>query len=158
MRSNRLTNIFKKADNSILELWGEFLKSAIYVLNRTLSSSPSSNSSKKTPYELFYKKKPNIENLRVIGCRAYAHIPDCKRKKLDSKAIPCWLVGYGEETKGWRLWDPASRNIILSRDVIFDENLLISDFKDDHNPKTSKQADCTLLDPFLLATQILGLV
>ena len=158
MRSNRLTNLFRKTNNSILELWGEFLKSAIYVLNRTLSCSNTSNSSTKTPYELFYKKKPNIENLRVIGCRAYVHVPDCKRKKLDSKATPCWLVGYGEETKGWRLWDPVSRKIILSRDVIFDEHLLISDFRDDSYHNASNQSYGTILDPFLLATGILGLV
>lgn len=97
-----------------MELWGEFLRSAIYVLNRTISTV-----STKTPFEMFFGKKPNIENLRVIGCRAYAHVPDEKRKKLDSKATPCWLVGYGEETKGWILWDPESRKFILSRDVTF---------------------------------------
>ena len=158
MRSNRYTNLFKKADNSTLELWGEFLRSAIYVLNRTLSSSTSSNSSTKTPFELFFKRKPNIEHLRVIGCRAYVHVADCKRKQLDLKAIPCWLVGYEEETKGWKLWDPISRKIILSRDVTFDEQLLISDFKSDSISNSQKQSDGTPLDPFLLATEILNLV
>ncbi len=159
MRSNRFTNLFKKTDVSILKLWGEFLRSAIYVLNRTLSSSSSSNSSSKTPFEIFFKKKPSVEHLRVIGCRAYVHIPDCKRKKLDPKAIPCWLVGYGEETKGWKLWDPVSRKIILSRDVTFDENLLICDVRVDTNQNTLKQTDCALLfDPFLLAAEILHLV
>lgn len=157
MRNNRYTDVFKKTNNHILELWGEFLKSAIYVLNRTLSTSVTSNSSLKTPFELFFKKKPNIKNLRVIGCRAYVHIPDCKRKKLDPKAIPCWLVGYGEETKGWRLWDPSSRKVILSRDVTFDEHLLINDFKDEQIQNSTKQSDCTLVHPFLLATEILNM-
>jgi hypothetical protein len=86
------------------------------------------------------------------------HIPDCKRKKLDPKAIPCWLVGYGEETKGWRLYDPVSKKIIISRDVTFDEQLLISDFKDSTERNKTKQSDCTLLfDPFLLSTEILNL-
>jgi hypothetical protein len=69
------------------------------------------------------------------------HIPDCKRKKLDPKAIPCWLVGYGEESKGWRLYDPVSKKIIISRDVTFDEQLLISDFKDSTERNKSKQSD-----------------
>ena len=131
------------------------MKSAIYVLNRTLSSTPSSNSSTNTPFKIFYKKKPNIDNFNAIGCRAYVHIPDCKRKKLDSKAIPCWLVGYGEETKGWILYDPVSRKIILSRNVTFEELLLISDFKDGTERNKSKHSDCTLLfDPFVLSTEI----
>ena len=40
------------------------MKSAIYVLNRTLSSTPSSNSSTNTPFKIFYKKKPNIDNFK----------------------------------------------------------------------------------------------
>jgi hypothetical protein len=51
----------------------------------------------KTPHGLFYKKRPKNENLRVIGCSADVHVPDCKRKKLDSKATHCLLVGYGED-------------------------------------------------------------
>ena len=36
MRSSKLTNLFKKGDRFILELWGDLLKSAIHVLNGTL--------------------------------------------------------------------------------------------------------------------------
>ena len=158
MRSNRYTNIFKKANNATLELWGEFLKSAVYILNRTLSTSNASNTSSKTPFELLFNQKPNLENLRVVGCRAYVHIPECNRKKLDTKAIPCWLVGYGEETKGWRLWDPVSRKIILSRDVVFDENLLISDFNVSPTTETENKSEYVPFDPFLLSTEILNLV
>ena len=152
MRTNKHTNLFKNESNPALELWGEFLRSAVYVLNRTISSS-----STITPFELLFGRKPNIENLRVIGCRAYAHVPDAKRKKLDAKATPCWLVGYGEETKGWILWDPESRKYILSRDVTFNENLLIGDVKE-HKSSRQKDPECSLFDPFLLATKILGLV
>jgi hypothetical protein len=35
------------------------------------------------------------------------------------------------------LWDPKSRKFLLSRDVIFDENLLIGDVKD-RNQRTEK--------------------
>lgn len=118
-------------------------------MNRTLSSS-----STKTPFELFYKKKPNLDNLRVIGCRAYAHIPDRLRKKLNPKAVPCWLVGYNEEIEGWKLWEPVSRKFITSRDVIFNEDLLINDFDGDEK----KLNESSLFDPLLLTTEILGLV
>jgi hypothetical protein len=157
MRTNKFTNLFKKADHSILELWGEFLRSAVYVLNRTLSCSSSSNSSLKTPHELFFDQKPDISHLRIIGCRGYPLIPKAKHRKLDPKGIPCWLVGYGEETKGWRLWDPVTRKIILSRDVTFDENLLISDFKEDSDPHATRQSQHNLINPYLLASKILGL-
>lgn len=136
---------------------GRVLKIVIYVLNRTLSCSSSSNSSTKTPHELFFNQKPDISYLRVIGCRGYPHIPKAKHRKLDPKCFPCWLVGYGEETKGWRLWDPVTRKIILSRDVIFEEGLLISDFKVDSNSHAPKLSQYNLVNPYLLASEILSL-
>ena len=59
MRSNRYTNLFKKADNSTLELWGEFLRSAIYDRNRTLSSSARPLTHQpKNPLNSFSKESP----------------------------------------------------------------------------------------------------
>jgi hypothetical protein len=78
MKTNKETYIFKRTKNSALELWGEFLRSVIYVLNRTIPKKSST-----TPFELFFGRKPNLENHRVIGCHAYAHVPDNIRKKLD---------------------------------------------------------------------------
>lgn len=158
MRSSKLTNLFKKGDRSILELWGKFLKSAIHVLNRTFSCNPSSSSSTKTPHEVLFNEKPDISHLRIIGCRAYVHVPAANHRKLEPKRIPCWLVGYGDSTKGWKMWDPATRKFIFSRDVTFNEDLLIRDFSDDSNHHANKQTENLLFDPFLLVTEILGLV
>ena len=41
----------------------------------------------------------------------YAHVPKDERKKLDSKAKRCILLGYGAETKGYRLYDPEKRRV-----------------------------------------------
>ena len=102
MRNTQLqSTLLKKGNKRTLELWGGFLLSTVYVLNRTISSR-----SNMTPYEMFFNKKPNVANLRVMGCRAYVHVPEQLRKKLDSKAQPGWLVGYGEDTKGWIIWEP----------------------------------------------------
>lgn len=92
---------------------------------------------------MIFNKKPNVANLRVIGCRAYVHVPEQLRKKLESKAKPGWLVGYGKETKGWIIWEPISRKFIMSRDVIFNEDLLINDF----NEETKEKHIC-LFNPF----------
>ncbi|GJT89263.1 zinc finger, CCHC-type containing protein [Tanacetum coccineum] len=40
---------------------------------------------KTTPYELWYKKRPNLSFLRVWGCRAVVRLPDPKRKTLGEK-------------------------------------------------------------------------
>ena len=153
MRSNKHTNIFKSSEKSKLELWGVFFQGAVYVLNRTLTCT-----STKTPFERLYNRKPSIEDFRVPGCRAYYRVPTPLHGKIDAKEIPCWFVGYARETtKGWILWNPAAREFICSRDVTFDESLLISDVPE---LKTEKSDDlsCKPFDPLLIVTEVIGLV
>jgi hypothetical protein len=75
-----------------------------------------------TPFEIIEKRKPDYSILRVFGCRAYAHVDRKARKSLDSHVVPCIFLGYPEDFRGWRLWDPRAKRIIISRDVIWDEN------------------------------------
>lgn len=54
----------------------------------------------------------------------YVHIPKQTRKKLDPKAIKCIFVGYGENIKGFRVWNPVKNTVDVSRDVVFCENVV----------------------------------
>jgi len=36
-------------------------------------------------------------------------------------SVCCVLLGVNEESKGYRLYDPATKKIIISRDIIFEE-------------------------------------
>jgi hypothetical protein len=63
-----------------------------------------------------------LSHLKVFGCVAYAHVPDQLRKKLDDKAEKCIFVGYSEETKAYKLYNPQTQKVIISRDVTFDED------------------------------------
>ena len=59
-------------------LWGEALKTAVYILNRVPSKAVA-----KTPYELWTGKKPSIRHLHVWGCPAQARPYGPNEKKLD---------------------------------------------------------------------------
>lgn len=50
------------------------------------------------------------------------HIPNNKRKKLDKKSIKCILLGTSEESKAYRMYDPVSKKVLVSRDVVFVES------------------------------------
>lgn len=52
------------------ELWGEAIRTAIYLINRTETSILPGN---KTPAEIWYRQKPNLEKFRVFGCDAYSY-------------------------------------------------------------------------------------
>ena len=60
----------------------------------------------------------------MFGCEAWARIPDEKRKALLPKSEKCIFVGYSKDVKGYRILQPHSHDIIIRRDVKFDENLL----------------------------------
>lgn len=72
----------------------------------------------KTPLELWTGKKPDVSNLRVFGSPAMVHVPKVKRTKWQKKSKKMILVGYGDNTKGYRLYDCHTNTVITSRDVV----------------------------------------
>jgi hypothetical protein len=78
--------------------WTEAVRTAVYIQNRI--------GHKVLPYEKYFGMKPNLRHLRVFGSIAYMHIPKEKRKKLDAKAEKCILVGYSDEQKGYKCYNP----------------------------------------------------
>jgi len=75
-----------------------------------------------TPQEAWSGHKPSVTHLRVFGCVAYAKIPDARRTKLDDKSEKCIFVGYSERKMGYKLYNPITKKVIMSRDVIFEED------------------------------------
>ncbi|KMQ87101.1 transposon unclassified [Lasius niger] len=61
----------------------------------------------------------DLKNLQVFGTEAYVHIPKEKRKKWDLKGEKGIFVGYGETTKGYRVYFPEKETVEIKRDVIF---------------------------------------
>jgi len=41
--------------------------------------------------------------------------------KLDDKSFPCILLGLSNESKGYRLFDLKTKTIVVSKDVMFEE-------------------------------------
>ena len=112
------------------KFWAEALSTAAYLRNRC----PTKAIDGMTPYEAWTSVKPTVKHLRVFGCDAFAHVTKDERHKLDSKSKKCILLGYGEETKGYRLYDPEKRKVFYSRDVKFNEN--------EREKETPKTTDC----------------
>jgi hypothetical protein len=86
---------------------------AVYILNRC----PTKSVKSRVPQEALTGLKHNVAHLKVFGCVAYTHVPDELRRKLDKKGYKCIFVGYSEETKGYKLYDPITRKVIINRDV-----------------------------------------
>ncbi|GJR36220.1 zinc finger, CCHC-type containing protein [Tanacetum coccineum] len=56
-----------------------------------------------TPYELWTKRKPNLNYLRVWGCSAVVKLPVPKLETLGKRGIEYIFVGYAEYSKAFRI-------------------------------------------------------
>lgn len=74
-----------------------------------------------TPFEMLFKRKPNLEHMKIFGCECYAHVPKANRRKLDDTGVKCRFLGYSNDQKGYRLLSIESGKIINSRSVTFVE-------------------------------------
>ena len=97
--------------------WAEAVATAVYIMNRT----PTAAVHGMTLEEMYTGQKPDISHLKVFGCIAYVHVPDEKRTKLDPKAEKCIFIGYALHQKGYRCYNPSTRKMQVSKDVVFDE-------------------------------------
>ena len=98
-------------------LWGEGIRHSTYLLNRIATRALKDL----TPYEAYRGKKPNVSHLRVFGCICYAKIESKLLKKLDDRSRLLVHLGTEPGSKAYRLLDPQTRRIVVSRDVVFDE-------------------------------------
>lgn len=103
------------------KLWGEAAVTAVYTLNRVMNS----NTKPKTPYELYFGRKPRISHMRVFGARCFMKLQEKKRsgyqKKLEPRSTAMVMVGYDRDFT-YRLFEPQSGKVFLSREVVFDES------------------------------------
>lgn len=99
------------------EMWGEAARVACYILNRCPTEALPNG---KTPHEMWFSKKPDLQRMHLFGCIAYAKILT-NLKKLDSRTKKYIHVGY--QPNGYRLWDANSRKIVYARDVIFENEM-----------------------------------
>ena len=81
---------------------------AVYIQNRI--------EDKVSIHGLYFKR-----NLRILGSRAYVHVPYEKQRKLDPKLEKCILVGYSLEQKGYNRYNHRTKKVRVNRDVEFDE-------------------------------------
>jgi hypothetical protein len=77
-------------------------------------------------------------SLHNFCCIAYAHVPEELRRKLDNRSEKCIFIGYNEQSKAYRLYNPVTKKFVVRRDVKFLEEKSWSDQEnetmDNQNP------------------------
>ncbi|CAA7019223.1 unnamed protein product [Microthlaspi erraticum] len=111
-------------------LWPDAARWTAYVLNRSFTKAVTGM----VPEERWSGFKPRVDYFRVFGSVAHVHVPEQRRIKLDDRSQKCILLGVSEESKAYRLYDPSTKKIVVSRDVFFEE-----DAKWEWNTSTAEQ-------------------
>jgi hypothetical protein len=97
--------------------WGEAVLTAVFILNRSFTRSIDGM----TPYEAWHDTKPDVRFLRVFGCVGHVKNVRPHLQKLDDRSVPMVLVGYEVGSKAYRMYEPSTKCLHVSRDVVFDE-------------------------------------
>ena len=103
-------------------VWGEACLTAVHIINRL----PSSVLGNVSPFERLYHTTPDYNSLKVFGCACFVLLQSHEYTKLEPRARLCCFLGYGNEHKGFRCWDPISQRIRISCHVVFWEHIMFS--------------------------------
>jgi hypothetical protein len=76
-----------------------------------------------TPHHALFGTPPRYDHLRVFGCACYPNTATTASHKLATRSTPCVFLGYSPDHKGYRCFDLASRRVLISRHVVFDESV-----------------------------------
>ena len=95
---------------------------------------------------------PDVGHLRIFGCSVYIHIPKEKRSNLEPSGKKGTFVEYSETSKAYRIYIPIQRQIEVSQDVTFDEEVPFKRSREYHmeidgeDLEALRDADCSTLD------------
>ncbi|KAM2493476.1 hypothetical protein PS1_044874 [Malus domestica] len=101
--------------------WAEAVNYACHIINRL----PSAVIQGKTPMEVWTgKPSTDYDYIHIFGSPTYFHVTE---NKLDPRAKMAIFLGFSNGVKGYRLWCPEMKKLVISRDVTFDEESMFRD-------------------------------
>ena len=103
--------------------WAKAMFTVVHIINL----SPSVPLDGDIPQRVSTGKDVSYKHLRVFGCKAFSHIPRDERSQLAKTIKQYIFLGYSEDEFGYRFWDPISKKVTRSRDVVFFEDQTIED-------------------------------
>jgi hypothetical protein len=117
--------------------WALAMPAAVHVRNRVHSSGAGGVS-----FTLTTGRRADMSSMRVFGCPAYVHVDKSQRRKLDDRAWKGVFLGYASESPAWLLYNPATRRVVSSRIVVFDETDVLSMGESNAEQCNDDEEDC----------------
>lgn len=97
---------------------GEVVVTAVYLLNRVSCMGIQG----RTAFEVWYWKKLAVHHSKVFRYIIYLRNTTTPHlKELDEQGQKMIFVGYERGTKAFRAYDPITKCVTITQDVVFDE-------------------------------------
>ena len=99
--------------------WVDAFLTSIFIIN----SLPTKVLDYSSPYERLFQRSPDFSYFRTFSCQCFPCLRPYSLDKLSFRSKPCIFIGYCSNHKGFRCFDPSSKRVYISRNVIFDEGI-----------------------------------
>jgi len=70
------------------------------------------------------KQKPDYSSMHIFGCACWPNLQPYNAHKLQFLSTQCVFLGYNNLHKGFKCLEVSTHLIYISRDVVFDEEVL----------------------------------
>ena len=127
-----------------LQFWADVVDIVVYLIKRGTSNDLDGG----IPKEEWTDKMVSYSFLRTFGSKTFVHVDKENRTNLESKSKKCTFIGYGVDYFGYCLWDYENNKIIMSRDVVFNENVMYKD-QLQGNKEEKENIEYTMLDEII---------
>ena len=104
--------------NVARNLWGETVNTACHTVNRVYFRP----GTKKTPYELWKGKKPNVKYFRIFESTCFILKDRENVGKFDSRSDEGIFLGYSSTSKAYRVYNKRTMKIMETVNVVIDES------------------------------------
>lgn len=104
-----------------IKFWPFAISAAAYLRNRLPHESLPEHAS---PYEMCFRRRPDVSHLRVFGCLAYPMLQPDQRESgpWATRSAAGIFLGYSTQTNfGYLVYLPEARRVVVAREVRFAE-------------------------------------
>ncbi|XP_075669659.1 uncharacterized protein LOC142639349 [Castanea sativa] len=118
-------------------LWGEAVNTACHTVNKVYFRP----GTKKTPYELWKGRKPNVKYFRIFGSTCFILKDRENVGKFDSRSDEGIFLGYSSTSKAYRVYNKRTMKVMEMVNVVIDES------SDSCSKKINKELPKEILPP-----------
>ena len=103
----------------VRNLWGEAVNTTCHTVNRVYFKP----GTKKTPYELWKGRKPNVKYFRIFRSTYFILKDRENMRKFDSQSDEGIFLGQSSTSKVYRVYNKRTMKVMETVNVVIDESL-----------------------------------